>query len=285
MAKLICDFAPIANHIESENNYDVFIATDAYGVGVNLQDACVVVNYDLSWTPIEPDQRAGRILRFWQEPREVSLYVFVPTFGQESTYKHETLLVQRRWENLISRHGQSKTITDLPTITRKSKHQVNMPTLAGKQNIKKIGEINVEAFDDDQISSSDIFQHTAILLKHREKAKSIPDDIMSAKSYDGNLLLIYMLLSYENKYRWVLYDVKHRELSEKIKDAELLKRIKADKNTPTAGADPILIEKLADKCVRRWCKQNKFDEDNVLRICTMLLVPESMDNFDNLFQE
>ena len=285
VAKLICDFAPIANHIESENNYDVFIATDAYGVGVNLQDACVVVNYDLSWTPIEPDQRAGRILRFWQEPREVSLYVFVPTFGQESTYKHETLLVQRRWENLISRHGQSKTITDLPTITRKSKHQVNMPTLAGKQNIKKIGEINVEAFDDDQISSSDIFQHTAILLKHREKAKAIPDDIMSAKSYDGNLLLIYMLLSYENKYRWVLYDVKHRELSEKIKDAELLKIIKADKNTPTAGADPILIEKLADKCIRRWCKQNKFDEDNVLRICTMLLVPESMDNFDNLFQE
>lgn len=157
--------------------------------------------------------------------------------------------------------------------------------LAGKQNIKKIGEINVDAFDDDQISSSDIFQHTAVLLKYREKAKAIPDDITSAKSYDGNIPLIYMLLFYENKYRWVLYDIKHQELSEKIKDVELLNIIKADKDTPTAGVDPILIEKLADKCIRRWCKKNKFDEDNVLRVCTMLLVPASMDNFDNLFQE
>lgn len=231
IAKLIDDFAPVANHTEPENQYDVFIATDAYGVGVNLQDASVVVSYDLAWTSIEPDQRAGRILRFWQEPRDVSLYVFVPTFDQESIYKHETLLVQRRWENLIKRHGQAKTITDLPTITRKNKHHVDMPKLAGKQNIKKIGEIDIEAVEED-ISSSDIFQHTAILVKHRDKAKMIPDDIMSAKSYDGDSPLLYMLLFHENRYRWVLYDVKRKELFGKIKDVELLNKIRLVKTRP-----------------------------------------------------
>jgi len=278
VAKLIKDFAPVANQCESQNNFDVFITTDAYGVGVNLQDASVVINYDLSWTPIEPDQRAGRILRFWSEPRDVSLYVFVPTFDQESTYKHETLLVQRRWENLISRHGQSKSVTDLPTITRKNKHSVDMPALAGRQNIKQIGEIDVRVVEED-IASSDIFQHTAILVKYRDDAKAIPNDILSAREYEGNLPILYALLFYENKYHWALYDVKHRELLDKKKDIELLALIQSDELTPIAGVDPIMIEKFADKCIDNWCEANKFNEDEVLRICTLLLIPESTHDF------
>ena len=58
-------FAPVANSakILTEDSYDVFISTDSHGVKINLQDAAVVINYDLSWTPIEPIQRAGRVLR------------------------------------------------------------------------------------------------------------------------------------------------------------------------------------------------------------------------------
>jgi hypothetical protein len=47
---------------QRSKHYDVFISTDAYGVGVNLQDACVAINYDLAWTPDVIIQRAGRIL-------------------------------------------------------------------------------------------------------------------------------------------------------------------------------------------------------------------------------
>ena len=276
--KLIEDFAPVANHSESKKHYDIFIATDAYGVGVNLEDASVVLNYDLSWTTIEPDQRAGRILRFWSKPRDVSLYVFVPTFEQESTYHRETQLVQRRWENLISRHGQAKSVTDLPTITRKDKHRVDMPALAGRQNIKQIGEIDVTVEDDD-IASSDIFQHTAILVKYRDQAKTIEDDIISARTYDGKVPLIYVLLFYENKYHWALYDIKHRCLLEKKKDVELLALIRADETMPKAGADPIAIEKFADRCIHKWCLENKAVEDNVVRICSMILLPDETSNF------
>lgn len=79
--KLIKQFAPIANAAEeeSEETYDVFISTDAHGVGVNMQDASLVINYDIDWTPIGPTQRAGRILRFWHLPRTLEIYAFVPT--------------------------------------------------------------------------------------------------------------------------------------------------------------------------------------------------------------
>ena len=282
VTKLINDFAPVANHCQSEQHYDVFIATDAYGVGVNLQDASVVINYDLSWTPIEPDQRAGRILRFWSDPRDVSLYVFVPTFEEDSQYRRETQLVQRRWENLISRHGQAKAVTDLPTITRQNHHRVDMPSHAGRKNIKQIGEIDVRVVEED-IASSDIFQHTAILVKYRDFAKAIADDIASAKVYDGQVPIFYILLFYQNKYYWVLYDVKHRTLLDRKKDVELLSLIRAEESTPTAVVDPLIIEKLADRCIHRWCQANGAEENDILRICSLLLVPSSMDNFENMF--
>jgi len=89
--KLIAQFAPIANEAEGkyEEDYDVFISTDAHGVGVNMQDASVVINYDIDWTPIGPIQRAGRILRFWQSPRTVDLYTFVPIVTDENPLKDE----------------------------------------------------------------------------------------------------------------------------------------------------------------------------------------------------
>jgi hypothetical protein len=70
--ELLFGFSPVANGGQPEDSrYDIFLATDAYGVGVNMQDAQVVINYDLAWTPIEPAQRAGRVLRFWHQLRTV----------------------------------------------------------------------------------------------------------------------------------------------------------------------------------------------------------------------
>jgi len=46
----IAKFAPHANNAvdKYEETYHVFIATDAYGIGVSMQDASVVINYDLN---------------------------------------------------------------------------------------------------------------------------------------------------------------------------------------------------------------------------------------------
>ena len=54
----------------------VLVATDVLSEGQNLQDAHVVVNYDLPWAIIRLIQRAGRIDRIGQTAEEVLVYSF-----------------------------------------------------------------------------------------------------------------------------------------------------------------------------------------------------------------
>jgi Helicase conserved C-terminal domain len=103
----------IANGVEKkyEEAYDIFISTNAYGVGINLQDASVVINYDLSWTAIKPIQRAGRVLRPWIKPRTVELYSFFPPI-EDATL--QDLGIAKRPGKLGERHDESLKILELP---------------------------------------------------------------------------------------------------------------------------------------------------------------------------
>ena len=51
----------------SDKNVRVLVATDAAGEGVNLQNANLMVNYDLPWNPNRMEQRFGRIHRIGQQ--------------------------------------------------------------------------------------------------------------------------------------------------------------------------------------------------------------------------
>jgi SNF2 family DNA or RNA helicase len=44
----------------------VFLSTDAGGVGLNLQAASVVVNFEPAWNPARLRQRIGRVYRLGQ---------------------------------------------------------------------------------------------------------------------------------------------------------------------------------------------------------------------------
>ena len=56
----------------------VLVATDVLSEGQNLQDAHIVVMYDLPWAIIRLIQRAGRVDRVGQESEEVLVYSFLP---------------------------------------------------------------------------------------------------------------------------------------------------------------------------------------------------------------
>ena len=59
----------IQERFRQDNSVLVLVATDAAGEGVNLQNANLMVNYDLPWNPNRIEQRFGRIHRIGQ--REV----------------------------------------------------------------------------------------------------------------------------------------------------------------------------------------------------------------------
>lgn len=58
------------------NELRVLVATDVLSEGQNLQDAHIVVNYDLPWAIIRLIQRAGRVDRVGQQSDRVLLYSF-----------------------------------------------------------------------------------------------------------------------------------------------------------------------------------------------------------------
>jgi len=58
-----------------KNHYQVLIATEAGGEGINLQFCSHMINYDLPWNPMHVEQRIGRIHRYGQK-QHVTVYNF-----------------------------------------------------------------------------------------------------------------------------------------------------------------------------------------------------------------
>lgn len=61
----------------------VLIATDVLSEGQNLQDAHIVINYDMPWAIIRLIQRAGRVDRIGQKADQILCYTFLPADGVE----------------------------------------------------------------------------------------------------------------------------------------------------------------------------------------------------------
>jgi ERCC4-related helicase len=83
-------FAPQANCENEEdlqeclnNSIDILICTDVLSEGQNLQDAGVLVNYDLHWNPVRMIQRAGRIDRLGTAFERLFIYNCFPEEGLE----------------------------------------------------------------------------------------------------------------------------------------------------------------------------------------------------------
>src|SRR5207244_3068265 len=80
-------FSPISNErrnqISPANELRVLVATDVLSEGQNLQDAAIVVNYDLPWAIIRLIQRAGRVDRIGQLSDAIYCYSFLPADGVE----------------------------------------------------------------------------------------------------------------------------------------------------------------------------------------------------------
>ena len=83
-------FAPKANaqsdeelSVLQQKQIDILICTDVLSEGQNLQDAGVLVNYDLHWNPVRMIQRAGRIDRLGTDYDRLFIYNCFPEQGLE----------------------------------------------------------------------------------------------------------------------------------------------------------------------------------------------------------
>jgi superfamily II DNA/RNA helicase len=80
--EIIERFAPRANQarerIPKEDEFDLLVATDIMGEGLNLQDSNIVINYDIHWNPLKLIQRIGRVDRLGTEYETIYVFNFLP---------------------------------------------------------------------------------------------------------------------------------------------------------------------------------------------------------------
>lgn len=91
---LIQRFAPNANRPSEEQGslvwrpdggeIQILISTDVLAEGQNLQDAGIIINYDLHWNPVRLIQRAGRVDRIGSDFATIELYNVFPEDELES---------------------------------------------------------------------------------------------------------------------------------------------------------------------------------------------------------
>jgi hypothetical protein len=101
--KVAWRFSPVSNdkrgEIGTDQELNILIATDVLSEGQNLQDAAIVINFDLPWAIIRLIQRAGRVDRIGQQADEIRCYSFLPADGVERIIRLRARVRQRLKEN------------------------------------------------------------------------------------------------------------------------------------------------------------------------------------------
>ena len=86
----------------------VFVSTDAGGVGINLQAARIVINFEPAWNPSTDAQRFQRVHRIGQERQveAIMLLTFLDRFFVQSTHGRKSSSSNRIDEVRQGLHGQ-----------------------------------------------------------------------------------------------------------------------------------------------------------------------------------
>ncbi len=97
-------FSPTSNTVGADGSkvrdeLRVLVSTDVLSEGQNLQDAHIIVNYDLPWAIVKLVQRAGRVDRIGQTAPEVLVYSLMPADEVEGEINLRGRIRDRLGEN------------------------------------------------------------------------------------------------------------------------------------------------------------------------------------------
>ncbi len=99
----------LMDSFQTDDSVQVFLSTDAGGLGLNLQSGSVLINLDIPWNPAVLEQRNGRIHRLGQT-KTVQLITMVAVDSYE---EHVLSLVQSKqdlFDNVIAQDGDQDVV-------------------------------------------------------------------------------------------------------------------------------------------------------------------------------
>ncbi len=92
----------LIKEFESNDKCQVFLSTEAGGVGLNLQVADSVINFELPWNPAKKNQRIGRIDRLGQKNEQLTVINLIMQKSIEIRIADGLLLKQNLFEGVLN---------------------------------------------------------------------------------------------------------------------------------------------------------------------------------------
>lgn len=265
-------FSPKSNEavVDAKQELRIVVATDVLSEGQNLQDAHIIVNYDMPWAIIRLIQRAGRVDRIGQEAEKIQCYSFFPTEGVEQIIKLRTRLNDRINEN-ANVVGSDEVFFE-----------------GNAQNLQDLFNEKANSLDDDEDSDVDMASYAYQIWKNATDANpelrkiipAIPEKAYSTKknpgrSIDEGVVTYAKTASESDMLTWV--DAKGRIVTQS--QLAILKAMACDSLEP--AVNPLdNHHELVDKALSAVSEMN-FKTSGVLgsRFSTKYRVVTMMENY------
>jgi superfamily II DNA/RNA helicase len=130
--QVIKRFAPYYNKTsvaglneKDQTEIRILIATDVLSEGINLQDARLLINYDLHWNPVRLMQRIGRVDRRLDPDIESQIKIQYPEFaGKRGIAKYWNFLPPEELNDILSLYQK---------VTKKTLHISKVFGIEGKK--------------------------------------------------------------------------------------------------------------------------------------------------------
>ena len=186
---------------EAEEEIDILISTDVLSEGQNLQDAGVLLNYDLHWNPVRMIQRAGRIDRVGSPHRELLIYNCFPEAELEELLGLVGRL-QKRIADIGRNIGNDASILG-ELVTEKSLEEIKRLKAADRQVLQEIEEEEASLLSADEM-------RLPLLAYLQELGESAVNEIpMGIHSGRGNQPVrgVFFAFRARDRHFWRFYEV------------------------------------------------------------------------------
>lgn len=191
--KVIERFAPKSNQATGkytkDQQIDLLLATDLMGEGLNLQDSNIIINYDITWSPLKLIQRIGRVDRLGTEYEKVYAFNFLPEKTLEKKLKIVDK-VERRIKEINKVLGM-----DAKLLKEDEKPNRSFMQSIYQEEMDKLTEYEREILTGHDAVSTSFNELSRLMEKEPELLDEVKrqDGIRSAKKWDKGQDAVFVL--------------------------------------------------------------------------------------------
>ncbi len=160
----------LMDRFNDDDAIQVFISTDAGGVGLNLQSASLLINLDIPWNPAILDQRIARVHRLGQTRTVQTILIVCANSYEEHVMK---LVAGKRhlFDNVVDSDAQEDVVgvnkklldvlsSDLATLKPKGGNDEGEPgqtkLAAETDSLRPADDINTTVSDSGQVNTEEV---------------------------------------------------------------------------------------------------------------------------------